>query len=150
MLSQHHSNRLSADLIDNAAPDRLLGDQPNRPACPTVGWWPAHQSHQRSLLTAVEHGLVTMVEPRLFAQRMLKAAGQVAVRDTRDLTPIRSQRSRGRLQAHAPIQHQQGLHPSPNAISPLLAGAAPTTQLAAVSRRQLQPLEPTDWLHPPL
>ena len=150
MLSQDDSNRLAADLIHYAPPNGVLREQPNRPTSPTIGRRAAHESHQRSLLTAVELGLVTVIEPRFLAQCVLEAAGQVAMRDARDLAPVRPKRSRCCLQAHAPVQHQQGLHPSPDAIGPLLASTAAATQLAAVRRRQLQTLEPTDRLHPPL
>lgn len=150
MLSQHHPHRFSADFVDYAAPDCVLGQQPNRPTRPTVGWRPTHQSHDRSLLAAVELGLIAMIEPWLLAQCVLETARQVAMRDARNLATVRTERHRDRTQAHAPIQHQQGLHAPPDTVRPLFACATPTAQLATVCRRQLQPLVPTRCLHPPL
>jgi hypothetical protein len=150
VLGQNHPNRFSAYLVDHAASHRVLGQQPNRPTPSPFGRRTAHQRHQRRFLAAVQLWLVHAIEALILAQRMLQPTLHIAVRDPRDLASVRTQRRSRCGQRHAPIQHQQRLDATPDSCRPLLACAAPPTQLPPISRRQLQPFKPLPCLHPPL
>jgi hypothetical protein len=148
VLCQDHPYRLAANLVDYAAFDGLLGEQPNSPSSAALRRRTAHQSDQRCFLRAVQFRFASRA--RLLTQRVLETLVQVPMGHARNLAPIRAQRRRGRVKRHAAIEHQQRLHPTKHARGPPLACAVPTPQLAPVSRRQLQPRIPLLGLHPPL
>ena len=150
MLSQDHSDGFAADSIDHPASNGVLGEQADCPACTPLRRWTADQSHQRSLLGAVQFRLVLAAHSWLLAQSVVEALLDVAMRDARHLAPIRTERGGGRVQSHASVQHQQRLHPSPDSCRALLTGTLPAMKLPAVPYRQPQPLEPFCPFHPSL
>jgi hypothetical protein len=101
VLCQDHPHRFAADLVDYAALDRVFGEQPNRPSSAPVRWRPAHQRDQCSLLRAVQFGLAA--GPRLLAERVVQASGQVALGHSRNFTRITAQRFRRRSHRPASI-----------------------------------------------
>jgi hypothetical protein len=150
VFGKNHAHRFAADLVDDSAFDRVLGHQSHRPARSTRRWWTADQCDQRCLLAAIQLRLVHPIQARLFAQCVIEATFRVAARDTRNLAPVRAQRLRRRAQRLALVQHQQGLHATPDSRRPLLARPAPSPQLAPIGLRQFQSLKALRSLHPPL
>jgi len=132
VLGQNYAHRFAAYRVDHTASHRVLGQQPNRPTRSPFRRRTAHQRHQRRLLAAVQLRLVHAIEPPLFAERVLEPTFKVAVRDPRDLAPVRTQRRRRRGHRHPAVQHQQRLDAPPDSGRPLLACAPPSFQLPPV------------------
>jgi hypothetical protein len=150
MLCQNHSNRFATEAIYQAAFDRMVGKQADRPACVSFRRWSADESHQGGLLRAVELRRVASVETRLLAKRVLQTLGEISTRHARNLPSVGAKRFRGCAQRHPAVEHQQHLHPAPNSRRPSSACVTPLSELAAVGSRQLQAFEPFRWLHPTL
>ena len=145
MLSQDDTHRFAAHSIDDAALDRALGQQANRPTRSAFRRRAAHQGYERCLLRAVELGRTSRTG--LLAQGVLEALGEVAPRDARDFTRVRFKCLRRRVQGHPAVEHQQRLNPSPDARRPALALAASSPKLPPIRNRQLQPAKPLRTLH---
>ena len=139
---QQHPDRLSADLVDDAALHALLDDEHDGPSSASLGRWPADHGDDRRFLPRVE--LPRRDRPLRVLERDLDACREVPFSDPPNRWDRRANRCRRCRQRLPLVQHLQHANPLPCPLREPLPGLS--SQQLSILVLELEPGEPGPWL----
>jgi hypothetical protein len=147
MVGECDSRCLTSYPGSDATLDGVLRHQSDRPPHPALRRWPAYHRDDRRLLRAVEQR--RRLGARIVAQRMVKAALQIALADARRLSPVAADRRRHSGDGEPFVEQQQRADAPPVAGAHLRAARLHQAQLGAIQIGQLHTDESRTGVHHP-